>query len=96
MQHEDEDKARPWRFALVGFAIGMALCGYAFYLTSHGQIGNETLFLVLCPPPIGAMTLDNAGVLGGIIGWIFISVENAVLYALVGPALRRLLRNAPN
>jgi hypothetical protein len=30
------------------------------------------------------MALDNAGVIGGLIGWFFISLENAVLYGLVG------------
>jgi hypothetical protein len=83
-------------FAIVGFGIGMALCGYAFYLTSHGRIDNEALFLILCPLSIGAVALDNAGVLGGIISWVFISVENAGLYALVGLALSGLVGNAPN
>ena len=67
-----------------GLTIGGALGAYAFYLTSHHQIGNEALFLVLCPPSIGALALDNAGLLGGIIGWIITSIENAALYAAVG------------
>ena len=83
-------------FAVVGFMIGMALCRFAFYLTSHRRIGSEALFLILCPPSIGATALDNAGVLGGIVGWIFISVENAALWAFVGLALRRLLSSAQN
>jgi hypothetical protein len=29
----------------------IALCAYAFYMTSHGRIGNGALFLVLCPLP---------------------------------------------
>ena len=29
-------------FAAAGFVVGMRLCGYAFYLTSHHQIGNES------------------------------------------------------
>jgi len=57
-------------FALIGFLIAAALCAYTFYLTSHHQIGNMALFLELCPPSIGSIALDNAGVLGGIIGWI--------------------------
>ena len=56
-------------FGLSGFTIGVALYAYTFYLTSHHQIGNMALFLVLCPPSIGSIALDNAGVLGGIIGW---------------------------
>jgi len=71
-------------FGLIGFLIGAALGAYAFYLTSHHQIGNADLFLVLCPPSIGALALENAGVLGGIIGWLFISFMNAGLYALIG------------
>ena len=31
--------------AIIGFSIGMALCGYTFYLTSHNGVGN-LLFLV--------------------------------------------------
>jgi hypothetical protein len=30
------------------------------------------------------MALDNAGVVGGLIGWFFISLMNAALYAAIG------------
>jgi hypothetical protein len=46
-------------FAVAGFAIGEALCAYSFYLTSHGRIGNVALFLILCPPSIGALALEK-------------------------------------
>jgi hypothetical protein len=72
------------RFAVVGFVAGEVLCGYAFYLTAHHRIGNEALFLILCPASMTAMGLDNAGVVGGLIGWFFISLVNACLYGLVG------------
>jgi hypothetical protein len=75
------------RFALAGFMIAIALGVYAFYLTSHRRIGNEALFLFLCPPSIGAMALDNAGILGGIIGWLIIAMGNALLYGGIGFAL---------
>jgi hypothetical protein len=71
-------------FAVAGFGIGAALCRYTVYLTSHGRIGNMALFLILCPPSIGAMALDNAGKIGGLIGWLIISIENAFLYGLIG------------
>ena len=71
-------------FAVAGFGIGAALCANAFYLTSHGRIGNMALFLILCPPSIGALALDNAGIVGGLIGWFLISLENAALYGLLG------------
>ena len=83
-------------FAIVGFAIGITLGGYAFYITSHGRSSNIALFLILCPPSISSMALDNASLLGGIIGWIFISVENAGLFALVGLALSRLVEHTRN
>lgn len=72
------------RFAIVGFAVGVALCGYAFHLTSHGRVGNAALFLILCPPSFGAMALDNAGTVGALVGWFFISVINALFYGLIG------------
>jgi len=30
------------------------------------------------------MALENAGVLGGIVGWVFISAMNCGLYSLLG------------
>jgi hypothetical protein len=81
-------------FALIGFLIGAALCAYTFYLTSHRQIGDMVLFLVLCPPSLGALALDNAGVLGGIIGWVLISLANAGLYAGIGFALASTRTNS--
>ena len=67
--------------------IATALGTYAFYLTAHHRIGHASLFLVLCPPSIGAIALDSAGVLGGIIGWLGIAIGNAALYAGIGVAL---------
>jgi hypothetical protein len=60
-------------FAITGFAIGAVLCAYTFYVTSSH-----------CPPSFAAMALDNAGVVGGLIGWLFISLMNAVLYGAIG------------
>jgi hypothetical protein len=74
------------RFALTGFIIAIALGAYAFYLSSHPR-NMEALFFFLCPPSIGAMALDNAGILGGIIGWLIIAMENAILYGAIGFAL---------
>ena len=71
-------------FAIAGFAVGEALCAYTFVLTSHHRIGNMALFLVLCPTSFAAIVLDNAGVIGGLIGWFIISLQNAVLYGLAG------------
>jgi hypothetical protein len=69
--------------AIIGFCVGIGLCGYAFYLTAHREIGSPFLFLLLCPPSILAMALDNAGALGALVGWLFISFANAGFYALI-------------
>ena len=71
-------------FTAVGFLVGVMLGTYAFYLTSHQRMGDERLFIGLCPPSIGAMALDNAGVVGGVVGWLGISIENGALYGAVG------------
>ena len=71
-------------FAEVGFSVAVMLGAYVFYLISHQRGGNELLFIGLCPPSIGAMALDNAGVVGGLVGWLIISVENGALYGAVG------------
>ena len=81
-------------FALFGFMIAIALWAYAFYLTAHNLSGNEALFLILCPPSILAIGLDNAGVLGGIIGWLIIAIGNALLYAAIGIVLGTALQKS--
>jgi hypothetical protein len=83
----------PLSFAILGFCVGIALYGYTFYINSHHMPGNDLLFLVLCPPSFAGLALDQAGVLGGIAGWFFISLANAGLYALVG-FLIQLIRSA--
>src|SRR5579863_7652412 len=72
---------------LIGFVIGVALCAYTFYLTSHHQIGNTALFTILCPPSIASVVLYNAVVLGAVIVWFAISMFNAGLPAGIGLAL---------
>ena len=62
-------------FAGVGFSIGGIL------LASRA---NEGLFLLLCPPSIMAMALEKASVSEALIGWLIISLANALLYTLVG------------
>jgi hypothetical protein len=69
--------------AIIGFCVGIGLCGYAFYLTAHREIGSPFLFLLLCPPSILAMALDNAGAVGGLLGWLFIALANAGFYSLI-------------
>jgi hypothetical protein len=77
-------------FAAAGSVVAVTLGAYAFYLTSHQRIGNELLFIVLCPPSIGALALDSADVAGGLVGWSFIVVANSVLYGAAGFGLGSL------
>jgi hypothetical protein len=74
-------------FGGAGFLIGAALCAYTFYVTSSHHGGGPppiALYLVLCPASLFSMALDNAGILGGLIGWFFISLMNAALYGAIG------------
>ena len=74
-------------FGVTGFLIGAALYAYTFYVTSSHYKGGSpptALYLVLCPASFFAMALDNAGVVGGLIGWLFISLMNAALYGAIG------------
>lgn len=83
------------RFAIAGFVIGEILCAYTFYSNSghHAPI-NDELFLVLCPPSIGGLALETAGVAGGIFGWLIISLLNGGLYGLGGLVLDFLLQDS--
>ncbi len=84
------------RFAITGLAIGLILGAYTFYhnLTNHGFI-DETIYVVLCPPSAGAMALENAGIIGGIAGWLFISILNGGLYGLLGLVLDYMFAPKP-
>jgi hypothetical protein len=74
-------------FGAAGFLIGAALCAYTFYVTSSHYKGGPppiALYLVLCPASFFSMAMDNAGVVGGLVGWFFISLMNAALYGAIG------------
>lgn len=62
-------------FALFGFSIGGILIATS---------ANEGLFMLPCPPSMMAMALDKASRSELLIGWLGISLANALLYALVG------------
>lgn len=88
------------RFALkaasLGFAIAILLCGLTFYANRSGNklVLNQYAVLAICPPSIASIALDNAGPVGGVVGWFFIAIENAALYALIGTTLHRLWRKS--
>ncbi len=86
----------PLGFGIAGFCVGTSLCGYTFYLASHHQSANDLMFLILCPPSIAAMALDQSGFVGGILGWLIISFVNAGLYAVIGTGVRAIRRGFDN
>ena len=69
-------------FGAAGFLVGAAL--YAASSHDRGIPLPAAVYLVLCPASFFAMALDNAGVVGGLVGWFFISLMNAALYAAIG------------
>jgi hypothetical protein len=74
-------------FAMTGFLIGVGLCAYTFYvISSHykGPPPSAAVYLVLCPFSFASLALDNAGVVGGLVGWLFISIMNAAFYGVLG------------
>jgi hypothetical protein len=42
------------------------------------------IYLLLCPFSFTSIALDNAGVVGGLIGWLFISLVNGAFYGVLG------------
>jgi hypothetical protein len=76
-------------FAIAGCAIGAAFGAYAGYVTSSHYTSTPpsevlNLMLVLCPPSIGSMALQNGGAAEGLIVWFIISLLNALLYGAIG------------
>lgn len=71
-------------FAAIGFAIPWLLL--AFYVIAHhlGRHPSAALLISLCPASIMALEMKNAAGFAGLIGWLAISVSNAVLYAVPG------------
>lgn len=70
------------RFGIVGFTVGPILL--SLWLLAGRSDVFQLAFLILCPPSIIAIGLDNAGKIGGVLGWLLICYFNAVLYGALG------------
>ena len=71
-------------FAAVGFIVPWLLV--VFYAIAH-KMGNHpstTPLIYLCPSSIIALGLDNAPLIVGLLGWLLISISNAVVYTIPG------------
>jgi len=82
-------------FAIGGFTIGAAFGAYAGYVTSSHYTSAPrsevlNLMLILCPPSMGSMALQNGGVAEGLIVWLIISLLNALLYGAIGLGFGKL------
>jgi len=57
-----------------------------YYAIAHHLGGHPSTkpLLYPCPSAIMALGLDNASLIVGLIGWLVISLGNAVLYAIPG------------
>jgi hypothetical protein len=72
--------------------MAVAVLSISWYINTHGlRYDLSMVALVLCPPSIGLMAGDNAGPFMGLIAVLFVAVENATLYGLIGLALGKLL-----
>jgi hypothetical protein len=71
-------------FAAIGFVISWLLLLYCTVSRRLGGHPDTNLLLYLCPPSIAALGLDGASLLVGLLGWLFISLSNAVLYSIPG------------
>jgi hypothetical protein len=49
-----------------------------------GRNPSTTPLIYICPSSILSMGLDNASLLLSLLGWLIISVSNALLYSIPG------------
>jgi hypothetical protein len=76
-------------FALTGFMIGVALGVFGFTPAAHtGQY--NWLFILLCPPFIGAM-VDPKTTFESILVLLGICCANAALYAILGLIFQKVV-----
>jgi hypothetical protein len=66
--------------ALVGFAVAWAILGMTYSKILIKLIVSPWMPLLLCPPSIAAMALENAPTVTILSTWLLIACANAVLY----------------
>ena len=81
-----------FKAAIAGLLVAVLLLGLQLYLAKLGLDSDvgELLFLILYPPIIGTIALDNAGPTGTAVGALIIALGNAGLYALIAVAINWL------
>jgi uncharacterized membrane protein YciS (DUF1049 family) len=71
-------------FASAGFILTWALLGIYTLADRTGHYLNTDVLAFLCPPSIMSMALDGASTINALICWFIFSLENAIIYAIVG------------
>ena len=79
-------------FAAIGFLQPWPLLAYCAVAHHFGGNPSTKPLVYLCPFSVAALGLDNASLIVGLIGWLFISTSNALLYAI--PGIRNTRRSS--
>jgi hypothetical protein len=80
-------------FAGVGFSVAWII---VLFGATVNRLGGDSarfsiLYILLCPSSIAALGLDRASLLEGLLGWLLISLTNAILYSVAGAAVSVLI-----
>lgn len=77
-----------FRFAITGFVVSLLVwCGsYYFYTQANRKMPDElaAIFSIVCPSSLAEIMLERGNQVPAGANWFFISVQNAVLYGLLG------------
>jgi hypothetical protein len=86
-----------WRFALCGAAASLVVFALAFWenhttesVARQVNAPIQVTALILCPPSIGLMAIDNAPHAMQLVGAFIILLENAALYGFIGMIFGRV------
>jgi len=87
-KHENRRLKRSLRVVFIAAGVGFAMAWVLLAIYSIARhegvnLGTNPL-LYLCPTSILSMALDNAPFSVALLGWLVISITNAVLYSIIG------------
>jgi hypothetical protein len=71
-------------FALLGFVVPWGLLALGYFESLNGHVLSYKVFLWLCPMSVVSLGLDSASLVVGLLGWLMISLTNAILYGVAG------------
>ena len=71
-------------FASFGFVVTWGLLALGYFESLNGHVLSSKVFLWLCPMSVVSLGLDSASLVVALLGWLMISLTNAILYGLAG------------